>query len=316
MLSGLTLSLNGNTITLAASLWHEVRMRCEGHTGAAQTARGLRAAIEARGGSAKLTLAVVHAFSTHMILLRTWLRAGGIDPDHDVRTIIVPPAQMVDSLATGIIDGYCVGEPWGSVAVHHGIGAIAAVGGDVWRNSPEKVLCVTQQWHARHPATHLRLRLALMEACAWLGDPGNRETAASLISTSRYLDLPSEWLLPSLTGRFRLEPSGPETVIEDFHVFDSEVAGFPWRSHTELLIAHCGELLGRPIAPEQARALAQQTARPDLFREGARHLGMVAPGVDRLDAHHAEILHQDRACDALMPSHGTRATPRPPRANR
>jgi hypothetical protein len=76
MLSGLTLSLNGNTITLAAPLWHEVRMRCAGQLDAPSTARALGAVLRARGGN-QPTLAVVHAFSTHMILLRALGLGGG-----------------------------------------------------------------------------------------------------------------------------------------------------------------------------------------------------------------------------------------------
>jgi two-component system, oxyanion-binding sensor len=228
---------------------------------------------------------VVHTFSTHMILLRTWLRAGGIDPDRDVRTIVVPPAQMVDSLATGVIDGFCAGEPWGSVAVHHGVGAVAALGNEVWRDAPEKVLCVTRQWHEQHPAAHLRLRLALMEACNHLVDPRHRREAADLLGDARYLDMPTAWLLPALTGEFRREPGGPVTAVEDFHVFSTARAGFPWRSQAELLAQRCSELLGRPLEAERISALAEETARPDLFRDSARHLGLSAPRIDRWPGH-------------------------------
>ncbi|MEQ8486827.1 MAG: CmpA/NrtA family ABC transporter substrate-binding protein [Pseudomonadales bacterium] len=281
MLSGLTLSLNGNTITLAAPLWHEVRMRCAGQLDAPSTARALGAVLRARGGN-QPTLAVVHAFSTHMILLRAWLRTGGIDPDRDVRTIIVPPAQMADSLAAGVIDGYCVGEPWGSVAVRQGTGAIAALGCEVWAGAPEKVLCVTQSWHDRHPASHLRLRLALMEACGWLSQLDNRVRAADLLADAAWLDLPPEWLLPSLIGELKREPGAEPVQVPDFLVFDPALAGFPWRSQAERLVDRCCELLGRPVDPAQRAALVQQTARPDLFRECARVLGMPAPVSDRL----------------------------------
>lgn len=273
MLSGLTLSLNGNTVTLASRLWHDVRMHRGEKVDAGSTARALRVALEtsARG---RPTFAVVHAFSTHMILLRTWLRAGGIDPDRDVRTIIVPPAQMADSLAAGVIDGYCVGEPWGSVAVRQGTGAIAVLGSEVWPGSPEKVLCVTRSWHDRHPCSHLRLRLALMEAGIWLDDPGRRAEAADMMSSARYLDLPTDWLLASLGGRLVREPGAAEHRVDDFHVFHPSRAGLPSCSRTELLIDRCGELLGRPLADEQRRALARQTSRPDLFREAAGVLGL------------------------------------------
>ena len=295
MLSGLTLSLNGNAITLSGPLWHEVRMRCAGEITAERTATALKAVVTNRGESGRLTLAVVHAFSTHMVLLRTWLRSGGIDPDRDVRTIVVPPAQMVDSLATGIIDGFCAGEPWGSVAVHHGIGAVAALGNEVWPEAPEKVLAVTEHWHERHPATHARLRLALMEACQRLAEPDVRLEVAQCLGGRQYLDMPTAWLLPSLTGRYRREPGGPETDVPDMHVFGLDRAGLPRRDQAERLVVRCAELLGRPVDEGRLAELVQQTHRPDLYRESARMLGL--PEV-----------HRDRApADAVRQSGSSRA---------
>lgn len=290
MLSALTLSHNGNTVTLGGALWHEVRMRCAGDPTPEQTARALQAVIRSRAGRTGIpTLAVVHAFSTHTLLLRRWLQSGGIDPDRDVRTIIVPPAQMVDSLANGVIEGFCVGEPWGSVAVHHGLGAIAALGCEIWPGSPEKVLAVTQRWHEHHPTTHLRLRLALMEACAWLqAAPENRREAAMLLAAPGYLDLPEAWLVPSLTGKMRLEPRGEPRDVADCHRFGAGIDGFPWRCQAEALIEECGQLLGRAPRPEQVAALAQQTTRPDLFRAAARQLGVEAPPSDRREARHGQ----------------------------
>jgi len=54
-------------------------------------------------------LGMVHPSSMHNLLLRYWLAAGGIDPDHDVELKTIPPAQMVVDLQAGTIDGYCVG---------------------------------------------------------------------------------------------------------------------------------------------------------------------------------------------------------------
>ncbi len=93
--------------------------------------------------------------------------------------------------------------------------------------------------------------------------------------------MPEAWLLPSLTGTPRLEPRGDVTTVRDFHVFGAEVTGFPWRCEAEALIAECGELLGRAPSAERIVTLAQQTARPDLFREAARHLGIAVPPADR-----------------------------------
>jgi nitrate/nitrite transport system substrate-binding protein len=49
---------------------------------------------------------------THDLWIRYWLAAGGIDPDKEVSTIVVPPAQMVANMKVGNMDCFCVGEPW------------------------------------------------------------------------------------------------------------------------------------------------------------------------------------------------------------
>ena len=71
----------------------------------------------------------------------------------------------------------------------------------VWDGAPEKVLAVSESWHVRNPGAHLRLRLALMEACSWLSDMNNREQAVDILSLPDYLDLSKEYLRPSLSGQ-------------------------------------------------------------------------------------------------------------------
>ncbi len=274
MLTGLTLSLNGNAITLSAALADAL----DGPVAAgAPLANAERLSRFLTRTGRVLNLGVVHSFSTHAILLRAWLKAGGIDPDSQVRTLVVPPSQMIDSLASGVIDGYCVGEPWSSIAVHNGLGHIVAFGNQIWENAPEKVLAVTDRWHQHHPATHLRLRLALMRACSWLADPPHRLLTARMLAAPAYLDLPEAQLLPSLTGIISCSPGAAAVAVEDFHVFSTGQAGLPSRETAAFMIERCAELLGRPIEPDRIASLVQQTTRPDLYREAARQLGDATP---------------------------------------
>ena len=108
--TGLMISLNGNAITLSEDLWKKgVRD--------AQTLRRLVAE-----GERTYVLGIVNAYSAHSFLLRNWLRAHGISPERDVRLVVVPPAQVHTNLKAGHLDGYCVGEPWNSLAVLSGSG--------------------------------------------------------------------------------------------------------------------------------------------------------------------------------------------------
>ncbi|MEP5569826.1 MAG: CmpA/NrtA family ABC transporter substrate-binding protein [Halioglobus sp.] len=279
IMTGLALSLNGNAITLGHALATEISARGgDAKLNAATSATAFGEYLKT--GNREVTLAAAHTFSCHILQLRHWLQAGGIDPDRDVRIIVLPPEQMVDSLARGIIDGFCVGEPWNSIAVQHGIGAIQATGNQIWNNSLEKVLAVTAAWHQANPGSHLRLRLALMEACDWLSHPYNRERAASVLAAPGYLDLSTANLNPSLTGRLVFSKGGDIQDQQHFHVFGRFQAGFPWRSEGERLLQQIGTLLGKTFSEEDIKSQVQRCFRTDLYREAARHLAMPCPSQD------------------------------------
>lgn len=279
VITGLALSLNGNAITVSQSLAGELAAYGSDPAERAKSS-ALAVAQYLRGGKRQITLAAAHTFSCHTLLLRRWLRAGGVDPERDVHLIVLPPEQMVDSLARGIINGFCVGEPWNSMAVQHGIGSVQATGYEIWNNGVEKVLGVTEKWHQKHPGTHLRLRLALMEACNWLSLPLNRTKAISVLADPRYLDLPASIVRPSLSGRFEFNKGSGVYDLPHFHVFGRFQAGFPWRSDGEWLLRQIGELLGKTFAEDEVKSVVQRTFRTDLYREAARHLSMPCPNQD------------------------------------
>ena len=121
------LGLGGNAITVSLPLWEQ--MTSEGATAGdfdlAQGAALKRViATRERARHEPLTFGMVYPFSCHNYELRYWLAAAGIDPDRDVRLVVIPPPFLADALRAGQIDGFCVGEPWNSVAVDAGVGTI------------------------------------------------------------------------------------------------------------------------------------------------------------------------------------------------
>lgn len=282
MITGLVLSLNGNGVTVSSSLWNKMNQCTDSEqpiNSALASAQALRSVLDKSSDSA-LTFATVHSFSSHTLLLRKWLLAGGIDPETEVRIIVLPPEQMVDSLAQGVIDGFCVGAPWNSIAVEYGVGIMATSGFEIWNNAPEKVLGVLESWHTRNPSTHLRLRLALMAACEWLSDMDNRKASVDILSLPEYLDLPGDYLRPSLTGEIIHDRSKIPQNQSNFHVFSSYHAGFPWRSQAEFMLEQFTPQLGKPVDSEKLASLAQQCFRTDLYREAATRAGLDFPEQD------------------------------------
>ncbi|MEM9620607.1 MAG: CmpA/NrtA family ABC transporter substrate-binding protein [Pseudomonadota bacterium] len=264
ILTGLVLSNHGNAITLSQDVWQEAsQIITQGECASVLEALHLYA----RQKPHLLTFATVHAFSSHTLLLRRWLSAGGIDPDRDIKLLVVPPSQMVDSLQTGVIDGYCVGEPWNTIGVKSGMGVVVALGSEIWPGAPEKVLGVSASWHQQHPQAHLRLRLALLRACQWLADSRHTAEAARILSLSCYLDMPVDNLLPSLTGELIMPGGDVDASVPDFHLFFGNNLNCPDFTATVQMIEACAELLGRPIDVSMVRSLAAQSCRADLYKQ-------------------------------------------------
>src|SRR5690606_16763844 len=162
LVAPMALGLGGNAVTVSKALWTRL---VDAGAPADLDAAGVGAALAKVGrAGAKLRFGVVHPHSGHNYELRYWLMASGIHPDRDVEIVVLPPPLLPDALKTGVIEGYCVGEPWNSVGVESGVGRIATVKAAIWRSSPEKVLGTTERWAATNPEALAALIRALYRA--------------------------------------------------------------------------------------------------------------------------------------------------------
>jgi nitrate/nitrite transport system substrate-binding protein len=286
MVTALSMSLNGNAITVSESLHRRlcdtgVPLRAPA-TGEAQKPHALKRVIEEgrAQGQEPLRFAMVFPFSSHNYLLRYWLASAGIDPDRDIRLSVVPPPLMADCLRQGLIDGYCVGEPWNARAVEEGIGRVLIASGEIWNNHPEKVFGVTRDWAEAHPNTHQAVLMALLMAARWLDLPENRAEAVAILAHPEYVDAPASALAAGLLGQFACAPGEAPRSWPDFHVFHRYAANFPWTSHAEWILAQMARW-GQLREPLDLKAAAAAVYRPDLYRQAAAALGLVCPPFDR-----------------------------------
>ena len=136
------LGRGGNAVTVSTRLFDEMyaKSATESLEEPAVAGRALAAVLRERG--APLTLGMVFPFSNHNFDLRYWLAAAGVHPDRDVRLVAIPPPLMVESLQAGLVDGFCVGEPWNTLAVTHGVGRIVATQSQLFPRAVEKVLAL------------------------------------------------------------------------------------------------------------------------------------------------------------------------------
>jgi len=133
------LSVNGDAIGVSQAVANRLRDVGFAFDFADATAAG-KALIAAAQG--RLRIGVPFPFSMHAELLYYWLNALGLPAPQSVEIHTVPPPLMSDAIAAGDIDAFCVGEPWGSMAVENGLGELLLPGNAIWAFAPEKVLAV------------------------------------------------------------------------------------------------------------------------------------------------------------------------------
>jgi ABC-type nitrate/sulfonate/bicarbonate transport system substrate-binding protein len=249
MIAPLALNLNGPAVTLATSL---VRALGDG-----PPAEGLARLISLRReqDATPLTFAVVFPYSAHNYVLRAWLAGVGVDPDLDVRITVAPPPRMADLLAGGVIEGFCVGEPWGAAAVMAGVGRTIVHAAEVSPATPDKVFGVTEAWAAARPQVLQALVRALLRAAAWTEASENRDALVALLAKPDRLGASPELVAAGLAAAdFPRDGAGPPRPEQAVWLLDQMAR---WRQVP-------GDL--------DHAAVAARVYRPDLYQAAATAL--------------------------------------------
>ncbi|WP_081756444.1 CmpA/NrtA family ABC transporter substrate-binding protein [Candidatus Contendibacter odensensis] len=281
-ITAFSMDLNGNATTVSNELYERmVKADPEAMKERPLTARALKKVIDADkvAGKEPMTFAVVFPVSTHNYQLRYWLGSAGINPDQDLRLIVIPPPQMVANLKAGNIAGYCVGEPWNERAVETGIGRVLITSYELWNNNPEKVFGVNLEWHEKNPRTHQALLMALLEATQWMDQPENRMEVVRLIAQKSYVNAPEDVVKMSMTGTFKYAQNEEPRPLPDFNVFYRYAANFPWRSHAAWFITQMYRW-GQLEQPANILQAAASIYRPDLYRQAAKALNLPYPTIE------------------------------------
>ncbi len=264
-----SLGRGGNAITLSITLFERMREV----SGISETATALENA-QALAKVVSLmkvedeplpTFGVTYPFSSHNYEFRYWLAAGGIDPDRDVKLVVVPPPMTSDALAAGAIDGFCVGAPWNMVASERGIGRIVAAKQDIWPSAPEKVIGMRPDWAGAHPDTVSRLVVALDAAAHWCDQPENRNHLAEALADPRYIGASADIIRHVLAGEFSLDAKGNRRVIPHYFQFHADNANYPKPAHALWIYSQMIRW-GQAEWSETGAAAAASAYRPDLYR--------------------------------------------------
>jgi bicarbonate transport system ATP-binding protein len=259
VVSALTMTRNGNAITLSKKLYDQ----------GIYTAEDFRQLLLASDGDPH-TLGMVHPSSMHNLLLRYWLAAHNINPDRDVHLKTIPPAQMVADLKAGTIDGYCVSEPWNLRASMEGAGFSIATDLEIWQNHPGKVLGVREDWAIAHPNTHVALVKALLEACAYCADPNHEMEIRELLATRQYLSTNIDYIhLGDPEGR---TCSLGNPVEYSHHLFFGDQVNRPIRTEHLWMMTQMARWGDIPF-PRNWVEILERVCRVGVFSTAARELG-------------------------------------------
>ena len=212
---------------------------------------------------------------THDLWIRYWLAAGGIDPDKDIQTIVVPPPQMVANMKVGNMDCFCVGEPWNEQLVNQDIGFTAATTGEIWFKHPEKVLGMRADWVDKNPKATLAILMAVMEAQMWCEKMENKAEMAEIVGKRQWFNVPVADIIGRIKGDInygRGKVAKGTNLGMKFWGEKGEVS-YPWKSLDTWFITE--NMRWGKFAPDtDIKALVDKTNRSDLWLEAAKGLSL------------------------------------------
>ncbi len=294
IITAFSMDLNGNAITVSNEIWEQMKPNipkdADGKPIHPIKADALKPVIEKYKAEGKpFNMGMVFPVSTHNYELRYWLAAGGIKPgyyapakgdtsgkiDADALLSVTPPPQMPATMEAGTIYGYCVGEPWNQQAVFKGIGVPVVTDYEIWKDNPEKVFGVSNEWAEKYPNTHKRVVKAMIRAAKWLDDNNNanRPEAVKILSKPNYVGADYNVIANSMTGTFEYE-KGDKRPVPDFNVFFRHNATYPYYSDAIWYLTQMRRW--GQIAEQKPDSwymdIAKKVYRPDIYAEAAQAL--------------------------------------------
>jgi ABC-type nitrate/sulfonate/bicarbonate transport system substrate-binding protein len=272
------LGLNGNAITVSPALYAQMADAADGDLANPLVSAKALARIVAnrrKAGQEPLTLGMTFPFSTHNYQIRFWMAAGGVDPDEDVRLVVLPPPFMVESLANGHVDGFCVGAPWNSVAVDLGIGHILHFSVDILARGAEKVLAVREAWAAKNASVLVGLIKALQRAADFVEAPANHQEVAALLARPDRVGVEAGVIVRTLQGQLQLARDGVARTHPDYMLVSRNGATRPDPVQAAWLY---GQMVrwGQTTLSKDKAGLAMGVYRPDLFDQAVKGAGAVS----------------------------------------
>lgn len=228
---------------------------------------------KAKSAGKDIKVAMTFPGGTHDCWIRYWLAAGGIDPDKDVSTIVVPPPQMVANMKVDAMEAFCVGEPWPLQTVNQDIGYGALTTGEMWRDHPEKAFGMRADWVDANPKATKALLMAVQEAQQWCDQEANKDEMCNIISGREWFKVPVEDIIDRSKGVFNLGTDRKITDTTLMQTYWARNASYPFKSHDLWFLTE--NIRWGYYEPDlDTKALVDQVNREDIWKEAAKALGV------------------------------------------
>jgi nitrate/nitrite transport system substrate-binding protein len=287
------LNLNGQSISVAKE-YADIKVGVDTSV--------FKPALEKKKAAGKaIKAAMTFPGGTHDLWIRYWLAAGGIDPDKDIETIVVPPPQMVANMKVGTMDCFCVCEPWNLQLIHQNIGYTALTTGELWDKHPEKSFALRAAYVDKYPRAAKALLMAVMDAQQWCENPANRDEVAAICAKRQWINCPVDDVTDRVRGKFDY---GTGRVVENSpHImrFWNDNASYPFKSH-DLWFMTEDIRWGKYDADFDSKTLIDKVNREDLWREAAKELGVAASDIPAGTSRGKETFFDGKVFDPDNPS--------------
>ncbi|WP_456621419.1 CmpA/NrtA family ABC transporter substrate-binding protein [Bradyrhizobium sp. P5_C12] len=262
-----------------------------------------KAALEKKKASGKaVKAAMTFPGGTHDLWIRYWLAAGGIDPDKDIETIVVPPPQMVANMKVGTMDCFCVGEPWNLQLIHQDIGYTAVNTGEIWNKHPEKSFGMRAAFVDKYPKATKAILMAVLEAQQWADKAENKQELATIMAKRQWINCPVEDVYDRTAGKF--DYGIPGKVVENSpHIMKywRDFASYPFQSH-DLWFLTEDIRWGKYEASFDTKALIAKVNREDMWRDAAKTLGVAAADIPASTSRGKETFFDGKVFDPENPA--------------
>jgi nitrate/nitrite transport system substrate-binding protein len=259
------------------------------------------ALLKKKASGKAIKAAMTFPGGTHDLWIRYWLAAGGIDPDRDIETIVVPPPQMVANMKVGTMDCFCVCEPWNLQLIHQNIGYTAITTGELWDKHPEKSFALRAAYVDKNPRAAKALLMAVMEAQQWCEKAENREEVAAICAKRQWINCPVDDVTDRVKGKFDY---GTGRVVENSpHVmrYWADQASYPFRSHDAWFLTE--DIRWGKLDPTiDTKELIGKVNREDIWREAAKELGVAAADIPASTSRGKETFFDGKVFDPDDPS--------------